>query len=127
MPGEEWMGTVRAGNNTVERLARRIQNCCLLRSNQSAVRRVCLCKDTSSSSHSIFYNVFCQIIYNYKYCRPFHEQLSCLANVSLNISNLHSSLGVVNCQISANFVVTVNIIYTLSKLVNSCRKSTRLE
>lgn len=127
VPGEEWMGTVRAGNNKVERLARRIQNCSSLRSNQSAVRTVCLSMDTSSSSHSIFYNIFCQIIYNYKYRRPFHEQLSCLAHVYLNISNLHSSLGVVNCQISADFVVTVNIICTLSKLVNSCRKSTRLE
>lgn len=98
-----------------------------LMSQQSAVRTVCLSMDTSSSSHSIFYNVFCQIIYNYKHRRSFHEQLSCLANVYLNISNLHSSLGVVNCQISAEFVVIVNIIYTLSKLVNSCRKSTRLE
>lgn len=35
VPGEEWMGTVRTGNNKVQRLARRIQNCSSLRSNQS--------------------------------------------------------------------------------------------
>lgn len=35
VPGDEWMGTVRAGNNKVERHARRIQNCSSLRSNQS--------------------------------------------------------------------------------------------
>lgn len=127
MPGEEWMGTVRAGNNKVEiwRGAFRTAVHFALISQQSGQFVYVWIHAHHLTRYSTMFSARLSITIDYR--RPFHEQLSCLANVHLNINNLHSSLGVVNCQISADFVVTVNIIYTLSKLVNSCRKSTRLE